>query len=140
MSKLIIVVWQPLAKTEVLVLWILKDPKMLTNAYAPQASLANIVNPTLTIVLSILVKTEAPVSILSTITNAIVYLDLTERIAKLTLTNVALTLALTGAPATTPLTISFAPAHLDLVAKTALLKLTSVPEIPVCITVFVLTN
>ena len=82
MSKLIIVVWQPLARMEVLVLWTLKDQRMLTNAYVQQASQEHIVNPTLTIVLLILVKMEALVSILSTITNAIVYLDLTEPIAK----------------------------------------------------------
>ena len=63
MKKLIIVVWQPLARMEVLVLWILKDQRMLTNAYVQQASQECIVNPTLTIVLLILVKTEAPATI-----------------------------------------------------------------------------
>ena len=82
MSKLIIVVWQPLAKMEVPVLWILKDQRMPTNAYALQDLQDHIANPILTIVLLILVKMEALVSILSTITNAIVYLDLTEPIAK----------------------------------------------------------
>ena len=82
MSKLIIVVWQPLAKMEVLVLWILTDQRMPTNAYALQDLQDHTANPILTIVLLILVKMEALVSILSTITNAIVYLDLTEPIAK----------------------------------------------------------
>ena len=131
MSKLIIVVWQPLAKMEVLVLWIIKDQKMLTNAYVQQDLQEHTANPTLTIVLSILVKTEALVSILSTITNAIVYLDLTEPIARLTLTNVELILALTEEPAMIPLMILSVPVHLDLVEKIVQLKSTSVPEIPV---------
>ena len=70
MSNLTIVVWQPLAKTVVLVLWIIKDQKILTNVSAQPASQANTVSQTLTIVKSTLAKTEELVLILLTITNA----------------------------------------------------------------------
>ena len=70
MSNLTIVVWQPLAKTVVLVLWIIKDQKILTNVSAQRASQANTASQTLTIVKSTLAKTEELVLILLTTTNA----------------------------------------------------------------------
>ena len=70
MSNLTIVVWQPLAKTVVLVLWIIKDLKILTNVSAQLASQANTVSQTLTIVKSTLAKTEELALILLTTTNA----------------------------------------------------------------------
>ena len=72
MSNLTIVVWQPLAKTVVLVLWIIKDLKILTNVSAQRASQANTASQTLTIVKSTLAKTEELVLILLTTTNATV--------------------------------------------------------------------
>ena len=70
MSNLTIVVWQPLAKTVVLVLWIIKDRKILTNVSAQPASQVNTASQTLTIVKSTLAKTEELVLILLTTTNA----------------------------------------------------------------------
>ena len=70
MSNLTIVVWQPLARTVVLVLWIIKDQKILTNVSAQLASQANTASQTLTIVKSTLAKTEELVLILLTTTNA----------------------------------------------------------------------
>ena len=70
MSNLTIVVWQPLARTVVLVLWIIKDQKILTNASAQLASQGNTASQTLTIVKSTLAKTEELVLILLTTTNA----------------------------------------------------------------------
>jgi len=70
MSNLTIVVWQPLAKTVVLVLWIIKDQKILTNVSAQPASQVNTASQTLTIVKSTLAKTEELVLILLTTTNA----------------------------------------------------------------------
>jgi hypothetical protein len=69
MSNLTIVVWQPLARTVVLVLWIIKDQKILTNVSAQRASQANTASQTLTIVKSTLAKTEEPVLILLMTTN-----------------------------------------------------------------------
>ena len=69
MSNLTIVVWQPLARTVVLVLWIIKDRKILTNVSAQLASQANTASQTLTIVKSTLAKTEELVLILLTTTN-----------------------------------------------------------------------
>jgi len=54
--------------------------------------------------------------------------------------NAGLTLVLTEVLATIPLMILSALAHLGTVEKSVLKKLTSVPVLPVCITVFVLTN
>ena len=71
MSNLTIVVWQPLAKTVVLVLWIIKDRKIPTNVSAQPDSLANTASQTLTIVKSTLAKTEELALILLTTTNAI---------------------------------------------------------------------
>ena len=70
MSNLTIVVWQPLARTVVLVLWIIKDQKILTNVSAQLDSQANTASQTLTIVKSTLAKTEELVLILLTTTNA----------------------------------------------------------------------
>ena len=70
MSNLTIVVWQPLARMVVLVLWIIKDQKILTNVSAQRASQANTASQTLTIVKSTLAKTEELVLILLTTTNA----------------------------------------------------------------------
>ena len=71
MLNLTIVVWQPLARTVVLVLWIIKDQKILTNVSAQPASQVNTASQTLTIVKSTLAKTEELVLILLTTTNAI---------------------------------------------------------------------
>ena len=70
MSNLTIVVWQPLAKMVVLVLWIIKDRKILTNVSAQPVSQVNTASQTLTIVKSTLAKTEELVLILLTTTNA----------------------------------------------------------------------
>ena len=70
MSNLTIVVWQPLARTVVLVLWIIKDLKILTNVSAQLASQGNTASQTLTIVKSTLAKTEELALILLTTTNA----------------------------------------------------------------------
>jgi len=70
MSNLTIVVWQPLAKTVELVLWIIKDRKIPTNVSAQLASQANTASQTLTIVKSTLAKTEELALILLTTTNA----------------------------------------------------------------------
>ena len=69
MSNLTIVVWQPLARTVVLVLWIIKDQKILTNVSAQLASQVNTASQKLTVGKSTLAKMEDLVLILLMITN-----------------------------------------------------------------------
>ena len=140
MSNLTIVVWQHLAKTEVLVLWIITEQKMLTNAYVLPVSLVNIVNQTLTIAPLILAKMEALVLTLSTITNVTAYQDSMAPIAKSMSTNVASIPVPTEVLVMTQSTISFVPVLQDTAANSVQLKSTNVPEVLVCIKEFASTN
>merc|ERR1719245_1875807 len=128
MSKLTLAAWKLLAKTEALVLWILKM-KDNTNASALLDSLDLIANPTLMIVPSILAKTVALALTSFLITSATVSLDSLVPIVKRMSTIVLPILVPMVALVMTLSMTSFVLVLQDTLAKIAPLKSTSVPRI-----------